>query len=141
MQVPPRKSGFQRRLFSFKNDVQLGELMKHSDVVTNLALTISVDTGLLDTPIIRISFDYFDQRELSYSVQKFYQFDHYAKLVKTRGVMLADSLDDLINKIARQFASPNHLAKKRLDIVKHQCMYTNGKWGTRIASFIVNVIK
>jgi hypothetical protein len=56
--------------------------MKHREVVTNLASTITIDAALLDTPIICNNFDYFGQRELKYSVIKVYQFDHYAKFAK-----------------------------------------------------------
>ena len=123
LQVPGEKSGFQDRLFSYTDDIELGELMKHSDVVINLASTITIDAALFDTPIICINFDYFGQRELKYSVKKFYQFDHYAKLAKTKGFTLPNSLDDLISKITYQLANPNDLKTERLDIVKQQCLY------------------
>jgi len=141
LQVPGEKSGFQDRLFSYTDDIELGELMKHSDVVINLASTITIDAALFDTPIICINFDYFGQRELKYSVKKFYQFDHYAKLAKTKGFTLANSLDDLISKITYQLANPNDLKTERLDIVKQQCLYTDGKSGARIASFLLNAIR
>ena len=127
LQVPGDKSSFQDRLFSYSDDIELGELMKHSDVVVNLASTITIDAALFDTPIICINFDFFGQRKLKHSVKKFYQFDHYAKLAKTKGFTLANSLDDLVNKINYQLSNPNHLKPERLDIVKQQCMYTDGK--------------
>ena len=115
--------------------------MKHSDVVVNLASTITIDAALFDTPIICINFDFFGQRKLKHSVKKFYQFDHYAKLAKTKGFTLANSLDDLVNKINYQLSNPNHLKPERLDIVKQQCMYTDGKSGARIAKFLLHSIK
>ncbi len=140
LQVPGEKSGFQDRLFSNADDIELGELMKHSDVVVNLASTITIDAALFDTPIICINFDFFGQRKLKDSVKKFYQFDHYAKLAMTKGFTLANSSDDLIKNITYQLAHPKNLKKERLDIVKQQCKYTDGKSGARIANFLLHSI-
>jgi hypothetical protein len=141
LQVPGRRSSFQDRLFSCSDDIELGELMKYSDVVINMASTITIDAALFDTPIICINFDFFGKRELKYSAKKFYLFDHYAKLAQTNGFTLANSLDDMISKISYLLDNPDYLKKERLDIVKQQCIYTDGKSGARIARFLLNAIK
>jgi hypothetical protein len=60
---------------------------------------------------------------------------------REKGFTLANSLDDLISKITYQLTNTNDLKPERLDIVKQQCLYADGKSGARIASFLLNAIR
>jgi hypothetical protein len=140
VQTPGEESMFQDRLLSIDDDIDFGLLMKHSDVVVNLASTVTIDAALFDTPIICINFDFYGFRPIKHSVRKMYLFDHYAKLSKNKGYVLAKDKGNLIFQINHALCHPEELKLERRAIVKQQCVYRDGKSGERVSNFLSSLI-
>lgn len=141
LDIPGKKSLFQDRLFSEKDDIELGETMLYADVVINMASTITIDAAVFDTPVICVNFDFGGEREYKYSIKRFYEFDHYAKLALTNGFVMADSKEELINQINMELKHPERLKKGRENIVSQQCYFSDGYSGKRIAEFIMKQLQ
>lgn len=138
--IPGKDSKFQDRLFNIQDDIELGETMKYSDVVINLASTITIDACVFDTPVICINFDFNGERPFSYSVKRFYKFDHYAKLLKHQGFTFASSKEEILDQILCEVKNPERLSENRKKIVLDQCEFTDGNSGNRVAEFLTNQI-
>jgi len=140
LHIPGNKASFQDRLFSSSDDLELAESMMHADVVVNLCSTITIDAAVFDTPIVCINFDFRGERPSNLSIKRLYLFDHYAKLAQTGGFELANSKAELSKKINYSMDHPEYLSENRKNIVKQQCVYTDGNSGERVASHIMDVL-
>lgn len=141
LQIPGQTSAFQDRLFSENDDVVFGETMLYSDVVINLASTITIDAALMDTPVICINFDFRGKRPYEYSICRFYDFDHYQKLCDIGGFQLSESKEVLLKDIDDYLKNPDKDKKGRRQIVEKQCHFDDGKSGERIANFILEQLE
>ncbi len=119
----------------------LPESLLGSDVTMNVTSTMSLDSVVLDRPTICIGFDGFENSSYFNSVLKHYDYTHYANVMKTGGVQLAKSPDDLISKINDYLKNPELDSKGRKRLRREQCFKVDGKAGVRIASFITDLAK
>jgi hypothetical protein len=115
----------------------LGELMRYSDVVINTASTITIDAACFDTPVINVAFDGPENKPFIESCRRFYDFEHYRNIVKTGGVKVAYSIEDLVSDVDVYLDNPEVDAAGRERIRKEQCWKLDGKSGERIARYIL----
>ena len=108
----------------------------HSSMVINTASSISIDAAVLDRPIICIGFDGKEKLSYEHSVLRFYSRDHYANLIKTKGIDLVKNNDELIESINKYLKDLDCKKEERKMLVKQQCYNLDGKSSLRIADFI-----
>jgi CDP-glycerol glycerophosphotransferase (TagB/SpsB family) len=140
LQVPGNRSAFRDRLFSKVDEVELGETMWHSDVVVNIASTITIDAAVFDTPVVCIGFDMRGERPYLESVRRFYDYEHYRKLTKTGGFRIAWSKSELLDQIRLYLKDPSRDRDNRLKIVQQQCQYVDGRAGERVAMYLLEIL-
>jgi hypothetical protein len=140
LQVPGRPSRFQDRDLSVAEGVLLGETMLHSDVVVNVASTITIDASIFGTPVVCIGFDMRGERPYLTSVRRFYDFDHYKKLARTSGFRIAARKEDLVTEVHHYLADPTRDREGRQKIVEEQCYYVDGRSAERVAHHIQNLL-
>lgn len=140
LQIPGRSSDFKDRYFSKEDNVILGETMWHSDVVVNVASTITIDAAIFDTPVVCVGFDIRGDRPYLKSVRRFYDFDHYRKLAQTGGFRIAYSKDALLQELRSYLADPARDRDGRRRIVEEQCYYQDGRSGERVAKYILKLL-
>lgn len=141
LNIPGSTRGFQDRVFSDREDVEFGELMKYSDVVVNFASTVTIDAAVFDTPIIGVNFDFNGKRPYKISPRRIYDFDHYAKLRKMDGFLLANSKSELVEQINSYLKDPGLTREGRRRIVTQQCKFTDGESGQRNAKVILEALE
>lgn len=141
LNAPGLKGDFQDRVFSGREDVEFGELMKYSDVVVNFASTVTIDAAVFDTPIVCVNFDFNGERPYGISPRRLYDFDHYAKLRTMNGFKFADSREQLVSKIVGYLDKPSCTRDGRKAIVDQQCVFTDGNSGARNAKVILKALK
>lgn len=118
----------------------LAELMNYSDVVVNVASTITIDAACFDTPVVNIAFDGYSKRDYMNSCRRYYDYDHYRNILKTKGVRVAYSVEELTNLVNLYLKDPELDREGRRKIVDEQCWRLDGKSGERIANCILNYL-
>lgn len=110
----------------------------HSDLVVNYQGTTSIDVSAFDKPVINIAFDGSKERPYLKSVRRFYDFTHYQPILKTGGVRLARSGEELKSQIVEYLKHPelDHAGRKK--ITEEQCPKHDGKASQRTAKAILN---
>ena len=119
----------------------LAELMLYSDIVINVASTITIDAAMFDTPVINIAFDGPDKFPYLYSCKRYYDYEHYLNIVDTGGVAVVYSHEELLNKIVLELEQPNHHAEGRKVIREQQAQYLDGDSAKRIAGFVIEFMQ
>lgn len=126
---------------SEKDLIHYANFLAYSDVVVNVASTVTLDAAMFDTPIVNIAFDGYRKRKFFESNVRYFKTTHYGALVKTKGVKVARDADELI-KFINMYLNDSRLdSKKRGEIVKEQCYKVDGRVGERIAKYILNFLK
>ncbi|MBI5188264.1 MAG: CDP-glycerol glycerophosphotransferase family protein [Nitrospirae bacterium] len=119
----------------------LAELMCYSDVVVNIASTITIDAVAFDTPVVCIGFDGYQQRPYSRSCKRYYDYDHFKNIVNSGGVRISYSKEDLIKHINVYLAEPSLDIEGREKIRKGQCWKLDGNAGKRTAEFTLQYLE
>ena len=119
----------------------LGETMLHSDVVVNIASTITIDAACFDKPVVNVAYDGFGMKPYAKSCRRIYDFNHYKKIVETGGIKMAYDIDETVRYIQRYLDDPHLEAEGRARIVQEQCYRFDGKSGQRIATFLIDLLK
>jgi hypothetical protein len=116
------------------------ETMMHSDVVLNTGSTVSIDAAVFDTPIVNVNYD-LSEKPYHDSIRKRYDYTHYAHVVSTGGVRIANNHPELIEHINAYLTDPSLDREGRKRIVSEQCYRFDGLAGKRIGTFILDFLK
>jgi hypothetical protein len=119
----------------------LAELMCYSDVVVNLASTITIDAAAFDTPVVNVAFDGLEMKPYLESARRFYDYEHYRRVVATHGLKVSNNIGELIAHIQQYLDNPKLDAEGRARIREEQSFKLDGKAGERIARFLIEYIR
>ncbi|HJP61340.1 MAG TPA: oligosaccharide flippase family protein [Gemmatimonadaceae bacterium] len=136
--VPGRMGPFPDRDLSERENRLLGETMLHSDVVVNVASTITIDAAVFDTPVVCVGIDVDRPRADAESLRRFYEFEHYRKLAACGGFRRADTVEAMVAEINAYLADRSRDREGRRRIVEQQCSFTDGESGRRVADIILS---
>jgi hypothetical protein len=119
----------------------LGRTMRYSDVVINVASTITIDASCFDTPVINIAYD-LKTTENDYigNVARYYSYTHYNHVVKSDAAALVKSDDELIVAVNGYLSSRQLHSVQRAALVKQQGGCLDGKAHVRVAEAILKQI-
>lgn len=117
----------------------LASLMRFSDVTLNAGSTLTIDSAIVDTPIVNIGFDGYGHPDPADSVLRIYGFTHYANLVRTGGLRVATSETDLIERLNAYLENPALDREARAQLVKEQCFRVDGKSGQRVGAALLGM--
>ena len=123
------------------DSITLANTLAHTDVLINVASTITLEACILNKPVVNIGFDGRSQREYFSSVRRYFDYVHYRNMLKTGGVRVAFTKDELV-QIVNTYLQDNSMdAGGRKEIVELQCYRMDGKALERILEFIVSFVK
>lgn len=123
-----------------EDSINLADMLYYSDVLIWMASSIGLDALVFDKPEIVINFDGLENRPYWSSVRRFHDEDHMAPFLKTGGVKIAKSLDDMISAVTDYLANPKLDAQGREKARAQQLWQLDGKSGERIANFILSFL-
>lgn len=105
------------------DDVHLVNTLKWSDIVVSGPSTAVIDAVYMDKPVILFAFDGYQERQYLDSIRRYYDYDNFVHIVKSGGVVLAQTID-MFKQALKDTPSKNSEGRKRL--VKEQVVYTDG---------------
>lgn len=118
---------------SKEDDIHLANTIKWSDIVVAGPSTAVIDAVYMDKPVILFAFDGYEEREYLDSIRRYYDYDNFVHIVKSGGVVLAQSID--VFKQALREPNKNLEGRKRL--VKEQVVYTDGTATARLLKELI----
>jgi len=120
-----------------KPDMELmASAIYHSDVVVNYQGTTTIDVSAFDKPVINIAFDGMKDKPYLKSVRRFYDYIHYLPIIKSGGVRLAHSSEELRKQIIEYLDNPQKDKEGRKIIVEEQVPMHDGYASARTAKAI-----
>lgn len=123
------------------NTSHLGRTMVFSDVVINIASTITVDAACFDTPTVNIAFDIKPSgNEYAGTVERYYKYTHYKLVVETGAAALIKSPEDLLEAVRAYLADQTLHQDGRALLLRRQVGVLDGFAWRRTAAAIMNVM-
>jgi len=116
-------------------------LLRCSDVVVNVASSVTLDAAALDIPIINIAFDGYSKKEFVESRARSLMLTHYEFIPRSKGVRIARGPKELIKYLNMYLKNPKLDREGRKKIVKEHCGPQDGRCGERIAHYILEFLK
>jgi hypothetical protein len=117
----------------------LVRLLRDADVVINTASTLAIDAAVLDRPVVSIAYDAAGELPYDRSVRRYYDYTHMSHVVRAGAVQLANSADDLRQKIISYLAHPEQDREGRRRIVEQQFGLVDGGAAKRVAEQVVSM--
>lgn len=137
LQIPGKKGEFRDRLFSKADDVEIAETVCYSDLIINVASTMTIDAAVFDTPSLSVSFDIRGELPFRSSAKRIYEYEHYRKLRETGGVHMVHTPEEMIEQAQVYLQTPSLNSDKRQSIINQQCQFVDGQAGARVAQGIL----
>ena len=125
---------------NFEDLQELMDTLYHSNLVISFTSSIAIDAALFEKPVINVKFDSRPSDSSLRRPSRFYDTDHYSKLLATGGVRLVHNEQELIHWIKSYLENSNLHSAERKRIVDEQCWKHDGRAGFRAANFILNYL-
>jgi len=125
---------------SWEDMTRLAETMLHSDVVLNVASTITLDAIAFDTPVVGVGFEGGTPRDYFESYRRYYDFTHFNPVVKNGGIRVACSLDELVDAVNAYLGDRSLDAAGRMRVRTEQMYALDGKSARRAGKAVLRVL-
>lgn len=123
---------------SWEDMIRLSETMYYSDVVLNVASTISLDAIAFDTPVIGVGFEGGEKRDYLHSYRRYYDYTHMNRIVRSGGLRVVCSLEEMIEAVNQYLKDPSLDGAGRARVQREQFYRLDGQAGRRAAQAIVS---
>ena len=98
----------------------LAHALRYSDLIINTQSTTTIDAAAFDKPVINIDFDESPDKNFYKSVRRFYHYNHYQPILKSGGVRVVGSKEELENTILDYLANPAKDREGRARLLSEQ---------------------
>ena len=122
--------------FTEDNRRHLADTLRHSDVIINVASTISIEAAIFDTPIVNVAFDGNEPLPFIQSAARYYRFTHYQNITNRQAVRVAETPAQLVEHVRSYLADPSLDRAGRREVVAEQCQFTDGRSAERVAMWV-----
>lgn len=121
-------------------DRHLADTLYHADLLIAGPSTMAVDAALFDKPIILIGFDGYANRPYYESILRYYDYEHWQPVFRSRGVRLARSLEELKKWISVYLNNPTLDAGYRRKMVEEQSFKLDGQSSQRVVEALAEYL-
>ena len=124
-----------------KDDVShLMNSLYHADLLIHTASTLGVEAAIFDKPTITIGYEEVPVLP-ALSTARYYRYEHYDRVIKTGGMKVARSFDDLVRYTNEYLEHPTIDREGRRKIVEENAYRIDGKAGERVAEEVVRMLE
>ena len=119
----------------------LADSLFFSDVTINICSTLAIDAAAFDKPVINVMFDGWATKPYIESIRRFYDHDHYRAILRSGGVRVARTPEELVEHVSRYLENPSLDHEGRARIVREQCWRMDGQAGARVSAVLLEKLK
>jgi len=139
-QAGKHTAGYDDRDFDAEAMSALVNTLRHADVVINTASSIAIDATANGTPVVCVRFDAHPDQPYGRSVRRLYDLTHLTNIVRSNGVAMADSLDQLVEQVEAFLENPDLMAEGRARLLREQCFEVDGRSAQRVAAAVLEFV-
>jgi hypothetical protein len=120
--------------------IYLANTMRHSDVLVNVASTVTIEACILDVPVVNLGFSLTQPKRFQERIVQGAWRRHYGYILERNGTYIAKDPDDLIKGINMYLVNPSLHGEGRRSIARDLCYGCDGRAAERIAHLILNLL-
>lgn len=117
----------------------LTDTIAFSDVVLNIASTITLDACVLDRPVLNIAFRP-PGGDARFDIGEYYELDHYQPVTRSGASPIVRSEKELCVEIDRALSHPTALSDRRAALAREFDPFQDGGASRRLGDFILNFL-
>jgi hypothetical protein len=121
--------------------IHLADTLAHSSLLVCYASGLSVDAAVFGKPVINVNFEITPAEHMIKSPTQFYAMEHYQNAIRTGGIRLVSSPEELRAWIRRYLNDPALDRAGRMRLVKEQCGELDGRAGERIGRAVIEAAR
>lgn len=115
-------------------------LMANSDVVINMASTITIDAILFDKPVVNIAYNPIISQNNWNCASDWYLSSHFKHIIAARGTRCAETVDEFVEYVKNYLENPELDAEGRRRIRQEQCYKNDKRSGMRVAKCVLDFL-
>lgn len=127
------------RSYAAAEQARLISSLTYTEACLNIASTITLDSAILDRPVIGIDFTDEPNSPREIMFQEFGAV-HYKPLVQSGGLRVARSWSELISLMQQAVSAPGHDAQARARMVAEVCGRVDGRNAERMARAVTDFL-
>lgn len=108
----------------------------HQAVNINVASTVTLDSIVLDKPVVNIAYDGPQKVHPLISARRIYRYDHYRHVVDSGAVSVSYSFAELRHHVEQALSCPDLQRRQRQELVRLECGDVDGRAGERLADVL-----
>lgn len=124
---------------SEEDDINLATSLYYANLVVTGSTTVVVDACLFDTPMIVAGFDH-EQRSYWDSIRLYYGYDHFAPPIRSGGIRIAASPEELVSLSRAYLAHPEIDAGGRACMREEEIHEPDGKATERLLDHLASFV-
>ena len=138
---PGRDITEKKSSWEFDDDdiAHLTNSIRHADVLITTMSTLNLEGAIFDRPLISIGFDGDKKIPYALSTARYYKYEQTQPLVKSGGMPVAYSAEELLSLVRGYLANPSKDAEGRKRIIERMVGTVGGR-GKRVAEIVVEKI-
>ena len=124
---------------TLENFTHLANLVTHTDVLVNIASTMTIEAAIADTPIVNLGFSTSEPERFAYQIGVVHHQKHYRHILERKGIRIAHDEKELIKHINNYLEDPSLDREGRKKIAEELTFKLDGKASERIAELIIKL--
>ena len=125
-----------------ENVADLRNQIYHSDILINVASTMSLEGFTLGKTTINICYTPVAQRKsLIWDFEMYHSSDHYKAIIENDAVLIARSTDDVVQFIRKDALGSSTRKKNMKTVFSEKCEYFDGNGHLRLFDAVEDIIK
>lgn len=123
-----------------KDIARLVSTLSHSDVHVSVCSTMALDGAVFDKPQVGPAYDDTPARRYDRSTRELYQKEHYLPIMRSEGISIAYSRNEMIKSIATSMKEPREKRHQRQVMLKEICTFVDGQCTERVVQSVKNFL-
>ncbi|MBI4436388.1 MAG: CDP-glycerol glycerophosphotransferase family protein [Candidatus Omnitrophica bacterium] len=116
--------------------IHLANTLKQSDVIVNIASTITIESAIVDTPVINVGFSTVQERHFQKKIFRDHYEQHYHHVLESGGAWNVRSEEELLEALNTYLEDPSRDREARRKMAEKLCYRLDGKSSERLAGLI-----
>ncbi len=118
------------------DQARLVSTLLHADVCLNTASTMSLDSAVVDTPVVCVGFSWRQGGGEDPSCRELHFTEHYRPLVESGGVRLVHTMDETLRELAAYVEDASRDVEARASLAAAECGGLDGNATSRVAALV-----
>jgi hypothetical protein len=123
-----------------EEDLHLANTLRHTDVLINIASTITIEAAILDRPAINVAFSTYEPERFAHHILDLHYKHNYKYIVESGATSIVWSEEELHEAVNAYLDNPELRSDKRKELTKTLCYKTDGKAGQRVMEVITSLV-